>query len=75
MTSSKDRWIGAYSTGLTIQGKLSCPINTNNMIQMNFNDNSCDAREYSLIMIEELVIIQLVIPSSSNIIRMPLLMA
>jgi hypothetical protein len=25
-TSSKDRWIGAYSIGLTILGKLDCPI-------------------------------------------------
>ncbi len=25
-TSSKDRWIGAYSIGLTVLGKLSCPI-------------------------------------------------
>jgi hypothetical protein len=25
-TSSKDRWIVAYSTGLTILGKLGCPI-------------------------------------------------
>jgi hypothetical protein len=23
---SKDRWIGAYSIGLTISGKLVCPI-------------------------------------------------
>jgi hypothetical protein len=26
-TSSKDRWIGAYSIGLTILWKLSCPKN------------------------------------------------
>jgi hypothetical protein len=25
-TSSKDRWIGAYSIGLTIPWKLGCPI-------------------------------------------------
>jgi hypothetical protein len=24
MTSSKDRWIGAYSIGLTFLGRLSC---------------------------------------------------
>jgi hypothetical protein len=24
-TSSKDKWIGAYSIGLTIPGKLGCP--------------------------------------------------
>jgi hypothetical protein len=27
VTSSKDRWIGAYANGLTIVGKLSCPNN------------------------------------------------
>ncbi len=28
-TSWKDRWIGAYSIGLTILGKLGCPNNNN----------------------------------------------
>ncbi len=29
VTSSKDRWIGTNSIGLTILGKLSCPNNKN----------------------------------------------
>jgi hypothetical protein len=28
--SLKDRWIGTYSIGLTITGKLGCPNNNNN---------------------------------------------
>jgi hypothetical protein len=30
VSSSKDRWIGVCSIGLTIPGKLSCPNDDNN---------------------------------------------
>jgi hypothetical protein len=29
VTSSKDKWIRAYSIGLTVQRKLGCPNNNN----------------------------------------------